>query len=61
MLHWQAGAGGIDAMDWAERLERMYLRWCSQRGFKVTVQERSQGTHLTSAPTTHTCRRRYQC
>lgn len=38
----QAGAGGIDAMDWAERLERMYLRWCASRGFQTIIQDRDR-------------------
>ncbi len=38
-----AGTGGIDAMDWAEMLERMYLRWAESRGFKVQVIDRSEG------------------
>lgn len=27
-----AGAGGVDAMDWTEMLERMYIRWVSLLG-----------------------------
>ena len=46
-LSWQAGAGGVDAMDWAERVERMYLRWCSNRDFRTIVNDRSAGDILT--------------
>ena len=38
-----AGAGGTDAQDWAEILERMYFRWAEQHGHKVEVLERSDG------------------
>jgi peptide chain release factor 2 len=31
----QAGAGGVDAADFASMLVRMYLRWCERRGFGV--------------------------
>lgn len=32
-----AGTGGVDAMDWALMLFRMYTRWCDKKGYKVTV------------------------
>lgn len=39
----QAGEGGTDAADFAEMLERMYLRWCENNGYKVEVIDRSEG------------------
>jgi peptide chain release factor 2 len=38
-----AGAGGTDSQDWAAMLERMYLRWAEQNGYKVEIIERSEG------------------
>jgi len=38
-----AGAGGTDSQDWAQMLERMYLRWAEQNGYKVEILERSEG------------------
>jgi peptide chain release factor 2 len=30
-------------MDWAEMLERMYVRWAADQGFSCTVSDRSVG------------------
>ncbi|GFR46992.1 hypothetical protein Agub_g8646, partial [Astrephomene gubernaculifera] len=38
-----AGAGGVDAMDWAAMLERMYTRWAESQGYSVRVLERAPG------------------
>lgn len=38
-----AGAGGTDAQDWAEILERMYLRWAEKSGMQTSTVERSAG------------------
>ncbi|MDD6816696.1 MAG: peptide chain release factor 2 [Firmicutes bacterium] len=32
-----AGTGGVDAMDWAEMLLRMYTRWCDKKGYTVKM------------------------
>jgi peptide chain release factor 2 len=37
----RAGAGGVDAADFAEMLLRMYLRWSEQHGYKSTVMDTS--------------------
>jgi peptide chain release factor 2 len=39
----QAGAGGTEAQDWAQMLERMYLRWGDARRFTVEVVDESPG------------------
>jgi peptide chain release factor 2 len=36
-LEVHAGAGGTESQDWAEMLQRMYVRWAERRGFKVEV------------------------
>lgn len=38
-----AGAGGTEAQDWAQMLERMYLRWAERRGFEAEIIETSPG------------------
>ena len=43
ILKLSSGAGGTDAQDWAEMLERMYLRWAERSGMDVELVERSRG------------------
>lgn len=43
VLRLQAGAGGVDAMDWTAMLVRMYLRWAEKAGYKAEVVEESRG------------------
>jgi peptide chain release factor 2 len=43
ILNIYAGAGGTDAQDWAQMLERMYLRWAEKQGFKAKVIDESPG------------------
>jgi peptide chain release factor 2 len=38
-----AGAGGVDAQDWAAMLLRMYLRWAERRGYKVEMVSEMEG------------------
>ncbi|OKI04406.1 peptide chain release factor 2 [Streptomyces sp. CB02923] len=37
----RAEAGGVDAADFAEKLQRMYLRWAERHGYKAEVYETS--------------------
>jgi peptide chain release factor 2 len=38
-----AGAGGTEAQDWAEMLQRMFIRWAEGRGFVVDILDYSSG------------------
>ncbi len=38
-----AGAGGTESNDWAEMLERMYLRYAEDNGYKVQLIDRQEG------------------
>ena len=39
-----AGTGGVDAMDWASMLLRLYTRWCEKKGYKVTLTDYQNDT-----------------
>jgi peptide chain release factor 2 len=43
LLAIHAGAGGTDSQDWAAMLERMYLRWADERGYKSEILDRTEG------------------
>ena len=38
-----AGQGGVEAMDWAEMLFRMYTRYCERKGFKSEIIDQTFG------------------
>jgi peptide chain release factor 2 len=42
-LEIHAGAGGTEAQDWAQILERMYARWAEKHGYKFELLEQSTG------------------
>lgn len=37
----RSGAGGVEAADWAQMLQRMYLRWAERHGYKAKVMDTS--------------------
>ncbi len=43
LLSINAGAGGTDSQDWAFMLQRMYLRWIENHGFKGEILEVTPG------------------
>lgn len=43
ILEIHPGAGGTESQDWAEMLERMYLRYCEKHGFKVDIIDYQDG------------------
>ncbi|WP_084862269.1 peptide chain release factor 2 [Salibaculum halophilum] len=42
-LEINAGAGGTEACDWAQMLQRMYVRWAEKSGYKVELQSEEPG------------------
>lgn len=38
-----AGAGGTDSQDWAEMLERMYIRWAEEHKFTIDIMDLTAG------------------
>ncbi len=51
-----AGEGGVDAMDWAQILQRMYLRWAERRKFEVEVYDEQFGEEAGLKSTTFALR-----
>jgi len=43
LLAIHAGAGGTDSQDWAEMLQRMYLRWTDAHGFDTEILDMTEG------------------
>ena len=41
LVNIRAEAGGVDATDFAERLQRMYLRWAERHGYSTEIYETS--------------------
>ena len=42
-LEIHAGAGGTESQDWAEMLQRMYVRWSESKDLKVSLLQESRG------------------
>ncbi len=38
-----AGAGGTEAQDWAQMLQRMFIRWAEASGYKTNILDESPG------------------
>ena len=42
-LEIHAGAGGTESQDWAEMLQRMYVRWAESKEFDISLLQESKG------------------
>jgi peptide chain release factor 2 len=38
-----AGAGGTDSQDWAQMLQRMYIRWAESKGYDTEIIDTTEG------------------
>ncbi len=54
-----AGAGGVDAQDWAQMLQRMYLRWCEAHHYTADVIDLADGEEAGIKSTTITVAGRF--
>lgn len=43
LVAFHAGTGGVEAMDWAEMLMRMILRYAEKKGFRAVMLDESRG------------------
>lgn len=43
LLSLHSGQGGVEAMDWAQMLVRMYSRFCEKKGWDVTLIDETKG------------------
>ena len=43
LLTINAGAGGTDSQDWAQMLQRMYLRWCERHHYDTEILDLTEG------------------
>jgi peptide chain release factor 2 len=59
LLAIHAGAGGNDAQDWAEMVQRMYLRWAEKRGFETDILDLTPGEEAGIKSTTISIRGPY--
>ncbi|WP_461037742.1 peptide chain release factor 2 [Streptomyces mayteni] len=59
MISVRAEAGGVDAADFAEQLQRMYLRWAERRGYPTEVLDTSYAEEAGIKSTTFTVKAPY--
>ncbi len=50
-----AGAGGVDAQDWAQMLERMYLRFAEKNNYQISYLSRTVGQEAGIKSATFKC------
>ncbi|MFF2377163.1 peptide chain release factor 2 [Streptomyces xiamenensis] len=59
MISVRAEAGGVDAADFAEQLQRMYLRWAERKGYSTEVLDTSYAEEAGIKSTTFTVKAPY--